>query len=344
MTITPADAGQNPVICTITNTRKTATLQLTKDWDSSPATADEVRLDLGTSGSLATANSAVDGSPNGTASAVVLVGETYPFSETFTSGDAANYNSSWTCDGAADTNGSGLSGSVAVTAADAGGTVACKFLNERKTMTLKLQKAWVNGHAGDTAAARASTASTTTAPPRPQRRRSAPSPTRRNVATVTAFAGETVTLNETVVPGANYNSSLACGAHAVTYSAGARTGSIAIAPADAATTVTCTYTNARKSRHAHGREDLERPGRRPDRDARRVRRSVGRPQRHDDLDLADQPGRPDRADDDDLRRRDDRRLRDVRRRRHGRHVQHDAVVRHAVDGRRNVVSGSIVRR
>ena len=66
VTITPADAGQNPVVCTITNTRKTATLQLTKDWGSSPATADEVKLDIGTSGSLDTANNGVDGTPNGT--------------------------------------------------------------------------------------------------------------------------------------------------------------------------------------------------------------------------------------------------------------------------------------
>jgi hypothetical protein len=34
---------------------------------------------------------------------------------------------------------------------DAGTTVKCKFVNDRKIMTLKLQKAWVNGHAGDTA-------------------------------------------------------------------------------------------------------------------------------------------------------------------------------------------------
>ena len=117
-------------------------------------TSDEVRLDLGTSGSLDTAASGADGTPNETASAVVLVGETYPFSETFTSGDAANYNSSWTCDGAVDTGAPGISGAVEVTAADAGGTVSCEFLNARKTMTLKLQKAWVNGHAGDTAATR----------------------------------------------------------------------------------------------------------------------------------------------------------------------------------------------
>ena len=114
-------------------------------------------------------------------------------------------------------------------------------------MTLKLQKAWVNGHAGDTAAARDRRHQRrqrhvdrhlgarhrhrhdATSPPSP------PTPARRS------------TLNETVVPGANYNSSLACGAHAITYSAGARTGSIAIAPADATTTVTCTYTNTRKS-------------------------------------------------------------------------------------------------
>ncbi|HEX6659944.1 MAG TPA: hypothetical protein VF065_17755, partial [Ilumatobacter sp.] len=202
--------------------------------------------DLGTGGSLDTAASGADGTPNETASAVVLVGETYPFSETFTSGDAANYNSSWTCDGAVDTGAPGISGAVEVTAADAGGTVSCEFLNARKTMTLELQKAWVNGHAGDTAqlaidgindGGATSTATSTLGTVTDT----------THVATVTAFAGETLTLNETVVMGANYNSSLTCGAHAITYSAGARTGSIAIAPADEASTVTCTYTNTRKS-------------------------------------------------------------------------------------------------
>jgi hypothetical protein len=129
--ITPADAGQEPVVCTITNTRKTATLELSKDWGTSPATADEVKLDIGPGGSLATADNGADGTPNGTASVVVLVGETYPFAESFTTGDAANYTSTWSCDADADTGGPGLSGSVAVTAADAGTTVKCKFLNQR---------------------------------------------------------------------------------------------------------------------------------------------------------------------------------------------------------------------
>ena len=246
VTITPADAGDDPVVCTITNTRKSATLELSKDWGSSPVTADEVKLDIGTGGALATAQNAVDGTPNDKATVSVLVGESYPFSESFTTGDAANYTTTWSCDAAADTNGSGRSSSVAVTAADAGTTVKCKFVNERKTMTLELQKAWVNGHSGDTAdlaidgindGSATSTATSTldtvtdTA----------------HAATITAYAGETVTLNETVTPGANYTSSLDCGAHAITYSAGARTGSIAIAPADAASTVTCTYTNTRKS-------------------------------------------------------------------------------------------------
>ena len=137
MTLTPADAGPNPVVCTITNTRKTATLELSKDWGSSPATADEVKLDIGTNGSLATANNGVDGTPNGKASVVVLVGESYPLAESFTTGDAANYTSTWACDAAADTSGSGVSASVAVTAADAGTTVKCKFVNERKTITLE---------------------------------------------------------------------------------------------------------------------------------------------------------------------------------------------------------------
>ena len=258
VTITPADAGQNSVICTITNTRKTATLELTKHWDSSPLTSDEVRLDLGTSGSLDTADSGADGTPNETASAVVLVGETYPFAETFTSGDAANYNSSWTCDGAVDTGAPGISGAVEVTAADAGGTVSCEFLNARKTMTLKLQKAWVNGHAGDTAqlaidgindGGATSTATSTLGTVTDT----------THVAIVTAFAGETVALNETVVPGANYNSSLACGAHAITYSAGARTGSIAIAPADAATHGHLHLHQHPQVGHADRREDWNDP-------------------------------------------------------------------------------------
>src|SRR4029079_16947935 len=105
--------------CRITNTRKTATRELSKDWGSSPVTADEVKLDIGTGGSLATAQNAVDGTPKGEASFVVLVGDTYPSAESSTTGDAANYTTTWLCDAAADTSGSGLSSSVAVTAAAA---------------------------------------------------------------------------------------------------------------------------------------------------------------------------------------------------------------------------------
>jgi uncharacterized repeat protein (TIGR01451 family) len=246
VTLAPADATANPVVCTITNTRKTATLELSKEWGSSPITADEVKLDIGTGGALATAQNAVDGTPNGKASVVVLVGETYPFAESFSTGDAANYTSTWSCDAASDTSGSGVSSSVAVSAADAGTTVKCKFVNERKTMTLKLQKAWVNGHAGDTAQLAIDGINDGNATSTATSALGTVTDT-SHAATITAYAGETVTLNETVTPGANYNSSLACGAHALTYSAGARTGSIAIAPADATTTVTCTYTNTRKS-------------------------------------------------------------------------------------------------
>ena len=134
-----------------------------------------------------------------------------------------------------------------MTAADAGTTVKCKFVNERKTMTLKLQKAWVNGHAGDTAQLAidgindgnaTSTATSTLGTV-------IDSDPRRHGHGLRRRDGDAQ--RDSSIPGANYNSSLACGAHAVTYSAGARTGSIAIAPADAASTVTCTYTNTRKS-------------------------------------------------------------------------------------------------
>jgi hypothetical protein len=192
VTLLPGDAGDDPVVCTITNTRKTATLRLSKSWGTSPTGVDEVDLDLGSDGSIASATSALDGSPNGTASATVLVGSTYSFDESFDVGSAATtfyVDVRWgRCRQHSRYQRFGSGGTVAVTAPMPVARCRVSSSIERKSMTLKLQKSgstatWANRTAVDRRYQRRERHL------RPRRRRSDRSSTPATIVTVTAFVG-----------------------------------------------------------------------------------------------------------------------------------------------------------
>jgi uncharacterized repeat protein (TIGR01451 family)/LPXTG-motif cell wall-anchored protein len=244
--VTAANEGQS-INCTFHNSRKSIVLELDKDWMQSPVTGDTVELTL-TGGLLPASpfgslvDPAVD-SDDGVANDQIATvqafyGDTISLAETFTVGAAANYDSTLTC-GAGNTPNSGTYFVHPATAA-ADSTVRCTFHNQRKSVTLTLDKAWVDAVAGDTAELTANgiadDSATSTAPA---------VAAAGNTAEITAYAGETVTLSEIITSAtASYASALECAAEPITYTAGATTGTIAISPAQAdGPAINCTFTN-----------------------------------------------------------------------------------------------------
>jgi len=236
-------AADTTIVCTYTNTRKSTTLQLKKQWSSAKVGDTAALTATGITNSAGAALNSTAGSADelDVGSAVtVYAGEVATLGETVN--PAANYTST----GPVCTNTSGLSGST-LTVGAADGPIVCTYTNTRKQGTLQVRKTWVNAHVGDTAsisvsgivnAATAglnSTANTTN---------------ETDPGTVVAmYAGETANFSESVTPSANYTSGFSC-----VVSAGAAVGAaFAKSVGDSYTMpstpvdVVCTYTNTRKS-------------------------------------------------------------------------------------------------
>ena len=110
-----------------------------------------------------------------------------------------------------------------------GGDVTCTFTNTRRTATLTLQKTWIDGATGDTANLDitsldpATATATATGAPGEE--------TSPNPATTTVFAGETITLTETLDTTANpgtYDTTLECDQPGLDYTPGDLTGTLTI--------------------------------------------------------------------------------------------------------------------
>jgi hypothetical protein len=232
LTVNPADTA---IVCTFTNTRRSATLTLRKTWVNGATgdTATVVSTSFTNNGSSGASVSSGNNTTTGVA-VTVYAGESGTISESFSVGAAANYNAALACTG----NTTALAGS-SLTVNPADTAIVCTFTNTRRSATLTLRKTWVNGASGDTATvvsasftnnassgASVSTGNNTTA----------------GVA-VTVFAGETGTLSESFSVGAaaNYNAALACAGN-TTALAGS---SLTVNPAD--TAIVCTFTNTRRS-------------------------------------------------------------------------------------------------
>ena len=224
------------VICTYTNTRKSATLQLKKQWSSAKVgdTASLTATGLVNSATVAL-NSTADTANDLDAGTAVTVyaGEVATLSETVN--PAANYTST----GPVCTGTSGLSGStLTVGAADT--AIVCTYTNTRKSATLQLKKTWVNAKTGDTASLTATglTNSATVA-----LNSTADSANETDAGTAVAvYAGEVATLSESVSPAANYTSS----GPVCTGTSGLSGSTLTVGAAD--TEIVCTYTNTRVSR------------------------------------------------------------------------------------------------
>ncbi|MFZ9311852.1 MAG: hypothetical protein ACO24O_10195, partial [Arenimonas sp.] len=126
--------GDSDVTCTFTNTRKAATVTLQKTWSGAKLN-DAVTISANGLTSLnSVANTASETDVGITET--LNVGDVIAFSETFTTGSAANYTSALVCTGT-----SGLSGTVLVIGSN-DTVIVCTYTNTRKTATVTLQKTW----------------------------------------------------------------------------------------------------------------------------------------------------------------------------------------------------------
>jgi hypothetical protein len=231
LTINPADMA---IVCTYTNTRRSATLTLSKTWSNAISGNTATVSSSGFGNNASSGASVSTGNNTTTGSAVtVYAGESGSISESFSVGSAINYNASLACSG----NGTALAGST-LTVNPADTAITCTFTNARKSATLTVGKAWANAISGDTAtvstsgftnnassgAVVSSGNNSQTGSPR------------------TVYAAESGTISESFSVGssANYNATLAC-----TGTSGLSGTTLTIDPAD--TAIDCTYTNTRRS-------------------------------------------------------------------------------------------------
>jgi hypothetical protein len=241
--VTMPNSPPTDIVCTYTNTRKSTTLQLKKQWANANVGDTAALTATGITNSAGAALNSTAGSANelDAGSAVtVYAGEVATLGETVN--PAANYTST----GPVCTGTSGLSGST-LTVGAADGPIVCTYTNTRKQGTLQVRKTWVNAQVGDSASisvtgiVNAATAGLNS---------TANSASETDPGSVVAmYAGEMATFSESVTPSANYTSSFECVA-----SAGAAVGAaFAKAVGDTYTMpstpvdVVCTYTNTRKS-------------------------------------------------------------------------------------------------
>jgi hypothetical protein len=210
---------------------------LAKNWTNGIA-GDAVSLAIA-GGLLPTAGTSTVGGTTTNATIVAVPGSTLTLTEAFTTGAAANYNSSIECRRNSDnvvvaTAGTGLSRTVTM---PSGTSLTCTWTNSRKSATLVVRKTWANAQTTNAVtvatsglinnATLASVANSV-------------NETDTNAA-VTVYAAESATLSETftVGSGANYTQSLACTGNATALAGAVLT----VSPAD--TAIICTFTNSR---------------------------------------------------------------------------------------------------
>ena len=252
LVIDPADAGK-ALVCTYTNTRKSATLQLAKAWGANSLATDNASIAATTGGtSNTTAFGPLAGGTAGDSGTAVTINAgttiTLP-AETGT--NIGNYTTTVACANATNAPSNAANGQVAgtlvIAAADAGKALVCTYTNTRKAATLQLAKAWgANSLATDSASIGATSGGTNNT--------TAFGPlaggTAGNSGTaVTINAGNTITLPaETGTNIGNYTTTVACANATNTPSNAANgqaAGTLVIAAADAGKALVCTYTNTK---------------------------------------------------------------------------------------------------
>ncbi|MDO8330044.1 MAG: hypothetical protein Q7T36_06195 [Fluviicoccus sp.] len=214
--------------CTFTN-RKSATFTLRKSWVNAKLN-DAVTVTTAGATNNASLNSVADTATeiDAATSLTFFAGETVTFSESFTTGDSANYTATLACTGATDTN---LLDGLTVDAADS--AIVCTQTNSRIAKTVTLRKSWVNAKLGDAVDVTATGLTALSS--------AADTATEIDAGSAqTVYAGDVITLDETFTTGndANYNSSVAC-----TGTTGLSGNTLTVGATD--TPITCTQTNSR---------------------------------------------------------------------------------------------------
>ncbi|PIF77781.1 hypothetical protein CLU95_4960 [Variovorax sp. 54] len=260
LTVALGDIGKD-IVCTYTNTRKTATLQLAKSWNPTSVTGNVANIGATTGGAAnTTAFASTAPTANTSTTVTVAAGNTITFpAETMSSGALANYTTVLSCTAGGGTTANTLSGTngqatntLVIGAADEGKAIVCTYRNTPKTSTLQLAKAWgANSLTGNVASIGVSSGGTNNTAAF-----TATAPTAATSGTaVTVATGNTITLPaETLTTGtlANYNTVLACtadgGTTANTLSGtnGQNTNTLVVGAADAGKAIVCTYTNTPK--------------------------------------------------------------------------------------------------
>ncbi|MBE1528596.1 hypothetical protein GGC65_003052 [Sphingopyxis sp. OAS728] len=233
---TTSCGGAARTASTYTITDNDSPVVLAKSWTNGIA-GDAVGLAIA-GGALATAGSSTVGGSTTNATAVAVPGSTLTLTEAFTTGTAANYNSSIECRRNSDnvvvaTSGTGLSRTVVM---PSGTSLTCTWTNSRKSATLVVRKTWVNAQTANAVTVATSglinnaTLSSVA---------NSANETDTNAA-VTVYAAESAALSEsfTVGNGSNYTQALAC-----TGNTTALTGNVlTVSPTD--TAIICTFTNS----------------------------------------------------------------------------------------------------
>ncbi len=227
-------AGDTAIVCTQSNTRKQATLTLTKAWvngivGNTATVATSAGFTNAASSGLSTSsgNNSTAGSP-----VVVFAAESGNISETFGVGSASNYTVTLACTG----NATPLSGAT-LTVNPLDTSISCTQTNTSRSLTLR--KIWVNGKVGDTA-------TVTTGAGFANAASSGSSVSSGNNTTtgspVVVFAGESGAISETFSVGSvgNYLATLACTGNAAPLSG----NTLTVSAAD--TNIVCTQTNTRR--------------------------------------------------------------------------------------------------
>ncbi len=258
-TATAYDAGGRTALTATANaTVNGPTALLDKTWVNGKS-GDTVTLAISGSstGNNVGGSNTVGGSSNTLATA--KGGGTVTLTETFTTGNIANYNaptvactnlstSATVTTSAVTVNGSSATANYTQPAT---GVTSCVFTNTRKSATLQLGKSWTNSKSGDVASIGATTSnglSSNTAA------FTATAPTAANSGSaVTVYAGDTLTLPaETMTTGSlsNYTTGLSCTVAGTPASStpsttnGQNSNTLLISGTDATKAIVCTYANS----------------------------------------------------------------------------------------------------
>ncbi|WP_313461135.1 hypothetical protein, partial [Stenotrophomonas sp.] len=236
--------GDTDIVCTYTNTRPQATLQLVKVWAANSLNGDVAQLGA-TTGLQNNTNAFTSTASIGANSTTVpvFIGEQAQLpAETMSGSALANYSVALSCSGGdlGGTDGK-ASNTLDITPADAGTAIVCTYTNTRSSTTLTLEKTWLNALAGDevTLVATGLTSLSSTAS-------GAASQTDTGTPQ-TVYAGDVISLTESFgsVTSNLYNTTLSCTNTDGLVVNTPTTGTLTVGPDDGP--MVCTYVNDRRS-------------------------------------------------------------------------------------------------